>query len=114
MPVAKPIRFNDLYPPPPEGRENVQWQGDDADPANVSANYVKGGGGILADVLASRPAAGTERRIFIPIDQPIGQPDFYWDSGTAWIPFVDFRPLYPPSGGQQYLSILTVFGGNHV
>lgn len=73
-----------------------------------------GGGGILADDLAARPAAGTEGRIFIPIDQPVGQPDFFWDSGEAWIPFVNFRPLYPPAGGQIYLSILTVFGGNHV
>jgi hypothetical protein len=73
-----------------------------------------GGGGVLADELSARPAAGTANRIFIPIDQPIGQPDFYWDSGTAWIPFVNFRPLYPPVGGQQYLSILTIFGGNHV
>ncbi len=41
MPIAKPIRFNDLYPPAPEGAENVKWQGDDADPANVSAYLAK-------------------------------------------------------------------------
>lgn len=110
MPVAKPIRFNDLYPPAPEGRENVKWQGDDADPANVSAHIpavgAAGGNGILAGALSSQPAAGTEGRIFIPIDQPVGHPDFYWDSGTVWVAYLNFRPIVGNGGGAgAYLGL---------
>lgn len=43
MPVARPINLNDSLPAPPLGRTNIRWQGDDADPRNVSAYPLIGG-----------------------------------------------------------------------
>ena len=75
-------------------------------------------GGVPADIIltnayASRPAAGTAGRIFLPNN------GFYLerDTGTAWTPWGPIFPMTPPVSGdfawvnQGSASITTTYGG---
>jgi hypothetical protein len=61
---------------------------------------------IIAAILSARPAAGVYGRMFIPIDRPVGQPDFFWDSGTVWVAYLNFRPINAGGGaGPVYFGL---------
>jgi hypothetical protein len=62
-------------------------------------------GAVFAGALSARPLPGIANRIYIPIDQPVRHPDFFWDSGSIWIAFLNFRPIIGGAGSVKYLGI---------
>jgi hypothetical protein len=104
------------YPIPPGGDEGdvlTKQSGDDHD-----AGWAPAAGGILTGPFSSRPAAGSLGRIFIPTDLPVAHPDFYFDSGSIWIAYINFRPVVGGgaggaggAGGPAYFGLQSVLIG---
>jgi hypothetical protein len=134
-----PIKLDDLATPDDNTDLNVSTarhglvpkiDGDEGDVLTIESGVLvyapqTGGGSpsgsdpadiVLTDAYASRPAAGTEGRLFLPSN------GFYLDrdTGAAWVPWGPLFQMTAPVDGdfawinQGGASVVTTFGGIHL
>lgn len=64
---------------------------------------------VLSGTYSTIPAPAKLGRIFIPINLPVGQPDFYFDTGLVWTPYLNFRPIVAGGAGTPpYIGIQSI------